>query len=186
MLGLLDKKNQMTLSFERKGDMIYIIGKVTNDIASSQYLIHYHKVDYSPAPYFKLDEEYELHKTILELIDHHLICSAHDVSEGGLFITLLESCIPNQLGFDITTDSEIREDAFLFGEGQGRVVVSVCPSREDEFIDFMMKQKVPFITLGHVTKGELRIDDISYGFIKDYTQFYNKAIEKMLNTKDDN
>jgi len=182
MLGLLDKKNQMTLAFERKGDMIYLIGKITDDIASSQYLVHYHKIEYSPAPYFNLEDEYELHKVISEIIERRLICSAHDVSEGGLFITLLESCIPNQLGFDITTDSEIREDAFLFGEGQGRVVVSVCPSREDEFVDFMMKQKVPFITLGHVTKGELRIDDISYGFIKDYTQMYNEALEKMLNS----
>lgn len=182
MLGLLDKKNQMTLAFERKGDMIYLIGKTTEDMASSQYLIHHHKIEYSPAPYFNLDEELELHKVILELIENRLICSAHDISEGGLFVSLLESCIPNQLGFDITTDSEIREDAFLFGEGQGRVVVSVCPSREDEFVDFMMKQKVPFITLGHVTKGELRIDDLSYGFIKDYCQLYNQAVEKLLNT----
>ncbi|MCX7861794.1 MAG: phosphoribosylformylglycinamidine synthase subunit PurL [Bacteroidales bacterium] len=182
MLGILDKKNQMSLAFQRKGDMIYLIGKCTNDIASSQYLIHYHNIQHSPAPYFNLDEEYELHQVLLALIDNHLICSAHDVSEGGLFITLLESCIPNQLGFDITTDSEIREDAFLFGEGQGRIVVSVCPSCEDDFVDFMMKQRVPFITLGHVTKGELRIDDISYGFIKDYTQLYNQAIEQMLNT----
>lgn len=182
MLGLLDKKNQMSLAFERKGDMIYLIGKCTNDIASSQYLIHYHKVKYSPAPYFDLDEEYQMQKVVSTLIDKRLICSAHDVSEGGLFITLLESSMPNQLGFDITTDSEIREDAFLFGEGQGRVVVSVCPSREDDFVDFMMKEKVPFITLGHVTKGELRIDDVSYGFIKDYTLLYNQAIEQILNS----
>ncbi len=182
MLGLLDKKNQMSLAFERKGDMIYLIGKSTNDIASSQYLIHYHKVQYSPAPYFDLDEEYQMQKVVSTLIDKRLICSAHDVSEGGLFITLLESSMPNQLGFDITTDSEIREDAFLFGEGQGRVVVSVCPSREDDFVDFMMNQKVPFITLGHVTKGELRIDDVSYGFIKDYTLLYHQAIEQILNS----
>ncbi|NSW44289.1 MAG: phosphoribosylformylglycinamidine synthase subunit PurL [Bacteroidales bacterium] len=181
MLGVMDKKNQMSLAFERKGDMIYLIGPSKNDIASSQYLIHYHGVEKSPAPYFDIEEEYKLQQIIMELIEHRMICSAHDVSEGGLFITLLESSIPNQLGFDITTDSEIREDAFLFGESQSRVVVSVCPSREDAFIDFMVKQNFPFITLGHVTKGELRIDDVSYGFIKDYTQLYNNAIEKIMN-----
>jgi len=181
MLGVMDKKNQMSLAFERKGDMIYLIGLSKNDISSSQYLIHYHGVENSPAPYFDIEEEYKLQQIIMDLIEHRMICSAHDVSEGGLFITLLESSIPNQLGFDITTDSEIREDAFLFGEGQSRVVVSVCPSREDAFIDFMVKQNFPFITLGHVTKGELRIDDVSYGFIKDYTQLYNNAIEKIMN-----
>jgi len=147
MLGVMDKKNQMSLAFERKGDMIYLIGPSKNDIASSQYLIHYHGVEKSPAPYFDIDIEHRLQQILMELIEHRMICSAHDVSEGGLFITLLESSMPNQLGFDITTDSEIREDAFLFGEGQSRVVVSVCPSREDSFIDFMIKHNFPFITL---------------------------------------
>jgi len=182
MLGVMDKKNQMSLAFERKGDMIYLIGPSKNDISSSQYLINYHGVEKSPSPYFDIDVEYRLQQILMELIENKMICSAHDVSEGGLFITLLESAIPNQFGFDITTDSDIREDAFLFGESQSRVVVSVCPSREDEFIDFMIKQNFPFITLGHVTKGELRIDDVSYGFIKDYSQLYLNAIEKIVNS----
>ncbi|NMD00341.1 MAG: phosphoribosylformylglycinamidine synthase subunit PurL [Bacteroidales bacterium] len=182
MLGVMDKKNQMSLAFERKGDMIYLIGPSKNDISSSQYLINYHGVEKSPSPYFDIDVEYRLQQILMELIENKMICSAHDVSEGGLFITLLESAIPNQFGFDITTDSDIREDAFLFGESQSRVVVSVCPSREDEFIDFIIKQNFPFITLGHVTKGELRIDDVSYGFIKDYSQLYLNAIEKIVNS----
>lgn len=182
MIGIMDKKNQMSLAFERKGDMIYLIGQSKNDISSSQYLINYHGIEKSPAPFFDIDVEFKLQQIIMELIDNKLICSAHDVSEGGLFITLLESAMPNQFGFDITTDSDVREDAFLFGEGQSRVVVSVCPSLEDAFVDFMIKQNFPFITLGHVTKGELRIDDVSYGFIKDYTQLYNNAIEKIINS----
>lgn len=182
MIGVMDKKNQMSLAFQRKGDMIYLIGPSKNDIASSQYLINYHGIEKSPAPFFDIDIEFKLQQTIMELIDNRMICSAHDVSEGGLFITLLECSIPNQFGFDITTDSDVREDAFLFGEGQSRVVVSVCPSLEDTFIDFMIKQNFPFITLGHVTKGELRVDDISYGFIKDYTRLYNTAIENIINS----
>jgi phosphoribosylformylglycinamidine synthase len=182
MLGILDKKNQMTLAFERKGDMIYLVGKSKNDISSSQYLINYHGIKNSPAPYFDMELEHHLQNVIMELIENKFICSAHDVSEGGLFISLLESSIPNQLGFDITTDSEIREDAFLFGESQSRVIVSVCPSNEDAFIDFMVKQNLQFITIGHVTKGELRIDDESFGFIKDYTTIYNNAIENIMNS----
>lgn len=182
MLGVMDKKNQMSLAFERKGDMIYLIGPSKNDISSSQYLLNYHGIEKSPAPYFDIDVEYKLQQVLMELIENKMICSAHDVSEGGLFISLLESSMPNQFGFDITTDSDIREDAFLFGESQSRVIVSVCPSREDAFIDFMIKQNFPFITLGHVTKGELRVDDISYGFIKDYSQLYLTAIEKIVNS----
>ena len=107
-----------------------------------------------------------------------MIRSAHDVSDGGLFITLLESSMPRGLGFDITTDAEVRKDAFLFGESQGRVIVSVSPSRETQFLDFMMHSGVAFLALGHVTKGELRIDDVSFGFITDYRRVYDTSIEK--------
>ena len=82
-----------------------------------------------------------------------LVRSAHDVSDGGLFINLVESSITNKLGFDITSDAEVRADAFLFGEAQGRIVVSVTPRKEDAFIDYMIAQKHPFSALGHVTKG---------------------------------
>lgn len=180
MLGITSKDNIMTLAFKQKGDMIYLIGPSKNDINQSQYLIHYHKIKESPAPFFDIKWEAKLQKIILELIRYKLINSAHDVSEGGLFITLLESSLPNHLGFDITTDSEIRLDAFLFGESQGRVVVSVSEKREPYFLDFMIKNKVPFITLGHVTKGEFRIDDISYGFVYDYENIYINSISKIM------
>ena len=57
------------------------------------------------------------------LIKRGLITAAHDVSDGGLWTTLVEMALPRGLGFEVITDSEIREDAFLFGEGQGRAVV---------------------------------------------------------------
>ena len=181
MLGILnDKNHQMTISFKNKGDMIYLIGESKNDISSSEYLINYHKIKKSPAPWFDLEFEHKLHNVIHGLIQNNLIYSAHDVSEGGLFITLLESSMLRGLGFDITTDAEIREDAFLFGESQGRVVVSVTPHRENDFIDFMMNNKFPFSTLGHVTKGDMRIDDVAYGFIEDARKEYDKAIEELI------
>ena len=86
----------------------------------------------------------------------------------------------NNLGFDITTDAEVRLDAFLFGESQGRIIVSVNSTYETDFIDLMMEQQVPFTTLGHVTRGELRIDDNSYGFITDLKQVYDSVIEKEM------
>lgn len=182
MLGIIEDKNhQMTMAFKNKGNMIYLIGESKNDIASSEYLNSWHKIKESPAPWFDINVEYKLHEIIRGLIKKNLICSAHDVSEGGLFISLLESSMPRGYGFDITSDAEVRDDAFLFGESQGRVVVSVTQHRENEFIDFMMESKFPFSTLGHVTKGEMRVDDIAYGFVEDARKEYDEAIEKLLN-----
>lgn len=181
MIGVIENKNdQMSIAFKNKGDMIYLIGKSRNDINSSEYLNFIHKIEASPAPYFDLDEEHEVQEAIKGLIQKNLILSAHDVADGGLFVTLVESALGKCFGFDVTPDAEIRKDAFLFGEAQGRVVVSVSPSNEDHFIDYMIEQKVPFSALGHVTKSELRIDDNSYGFINDIKKLYDNALEKYL------
>jgi len=181
MLGILsDKANHVPLSFDRKGDVIYLIGESADDINCSEYLYSYHRVKKSPAPKFDLDFEVKLSKLLQILAAKKLVKSMHDVSDGGLYITLLESAMPNNLGFDITTASEFRTDAFLFGESQGRVVVSMNEDQEDEFVDFMMKEKFPFSLLGHVTKGELRIDDESFGFIKDAKELYDNTIGKIM------
>jgi phosphoribosylformylglycinamidine synthase subunit PurL len=181
MIGINKDKNcLMNLSFKNKGDMIYLIGKSENDIASSEYLVSYHKIRKSPAPHFNLDFEHGVQEVVKSLIKHHLIHSAHDISDGGLLITLAESAMVMDFGFDITSDAEVRLDAFLFGEAQSRIVVSVSPTRETEFLDFMLEQDVPFSALGHVTKEELRVDDISYGFISDVKRIYEQALEEAI------
>jgi phosphoribosylformylglycinamidine synthase len=88
--------------------------------------------------------------------------------------------MPRELGFDIVTDSEIREDAFLFGEGQGRIVVSVSEEQEEDFIEFMIDSGVNFTLLGHVTKGKLMVDDTHFGFITEAKDAYNNALGKLL------
>ena len=180
MIGTMEKNNKMSLGFKKKGHVIFLIGKSVNDIASSQYLVTEHKIKKSPAPYLNLNEEFMMQEAVKGMIKNKLIHSAHDVSDGGLFINLIESAIVNDLGFDITTDAEIRQDAFLFGEAQGRVVVTVSKSKENDFIDFMMTQGAPFVILGHVTKGEIRVDDLSFGFIKDYKSKYNNSLSEIL------
>jgi len=181
MLGLVkDKKHMMSLDFKEKGDVIFLIGKSHNSIACSQYLYTVHGVKESPPPEFDLDYEFRIQKAVMGLIRGGWIRSAHDVSDGGLYVTLVESSITRELGFDITSPAEIRKDAFLFGEAQSRVVVSVNLEKEDGFIDYMIAQELQFSTLGHVTKGELRVDDISFGFISDVKKNYLTALEKIL------
>ena len=181
MIGLLeDKTKAMTLDFKQKGDLIFIIGDSHNDISSSEYLASYHGVKASPAPYFDLEKEYTMQDTVKGLIQQELINAAHDVADGGLFISLTEMSMPRDLGFDIVTDAEIREDAFLFGEAQGRVVVTVSEETEEDFIEFMMGSNVSFTLLGHVTKGKMMVDDEHFGFITEAKELFNNALGKKL------
>lgn len=181
MLGILeDKKMLMTMDFKKSGDKIYLLGSSQNDINASEYLIHYQKTKLSPPPYFNLDEEYELQQILLKLIKNQIISSAHDISEGGLFISLFESAAPRNLGFDISSETDIRKDAFLFGEAQGRVIVSVNPQLEDEFIEIMQHTYIDFSNIGEVKGKDAIIDFKSFGSIAELKQLYNQAIEKIM------
>ena len=182
MVGVVEPKNHhVTLSFKHKGDMIFLIGRSRNDINGSEYLSIVHQIEPTMTPFYHEDEEIEIQNAVKDLVKTDLIRSVHDISSGGLFISLLESAIPLEFGFDITTDAEVRKDAFLFGESQSRIVVSVAPGKQDEFIDFLIEKKVPFSILGHVTKGEIRVDDESYGFISDLKPIFESTIEKWVN-----
>lgn len=177
MIGIVpDKSKIMSLDFKSKGDLIFIIGESHDDISSSEYLVSYHGVHASPAPYFDLDKEWALQETMKGLIDKELVNAAHDCADGGLFIAMMEMAMPNDLGFDIVTDAEIREDAFLFGEAQSRIVVGVNEDQEDDFIDFMFNQKVPYTLLGHVTKGKVCVDDEQFGFVNELKDVYDNAL----------
>jgi phosphoribosylformylglycinamidine synthase len=181
MLGVLDDVSTLTtLDFKRKGDLIYLIGQSVNDIASSQYLASFHGITACPAPYFDLDQEYAMHQVVKQLIRENLIASAHDVADGGLYIALLESSLPNDLGFDIETDEEIRKDAFLFGEAQGRVVVSVRPENQEAFVELMATSETEFSLLGTVTKGELIIDQESFGSVAEAKAVYSNVLHNIL------
>ncbi len=181
MVGIVENyEDVMTVNFRNKGDMIFLIGRSDNDISSSEYLAFMHLINESAAPKFDLEYEMRMQEVVGNLIKRKLVSSAHDVSLGGLFITLVECSLAGGLGFDVTSPAEIRGDAFLFGESQSRVVVSVSAEKETEFLDFMMETGVHFSTLGHVTKEELRIDDVSFGFISDYARDFESALEQHL------
>ncbi|KIC92998.1 phosphoribosylformylglycinamidine synthase subunit PurL [Flavihumibacter solisilvae] len=179
MVGLLENiDNKMTLNFREEGDHIFLVGRATNDINSSEYLNKIVGVEYSPAPHFDLEEEFALQQTVSSLISKNLISSAHDISEGGLFVTLAESGFTGSLGFEIETDKEIRKDAFLFGEGQSRVVVTVSDANLAGFIESMAGKD--FTRLGRVTAGTVKVDGESWGTISEWKDKYDTAIEKLL------
>ena len=181
MLGVLDDKdNMMTLDFKNEGDLIYLIGKSVNDIASSQYLASYHNISASPAPYFDLEEEYVTHQLVKQLIKSKLVESAHDVADGGLYIALAEAAMPRELGFEIDTDSEIRKDAFLFGEAQGRIVVSVKPENQEAFVELMATSESDYSLLGSVTSGEFKVDGEVFAVAPQTKEVFQNVLHNIL------
>jgi phosphoribosylformylglycinamidine synthase II len=180
MVGVLETPAaRMTLDFKQEGDLIFLLGKTVDDLASSEYLHKIHGVEFSPAPYFDLNEESAVQHTTSALISRGLVNSAHDVSEGGLLVTLLESSFNRNRGFSVITGNKtIRPDSYWFGEAQGRIVVSVAPEQAAAF-----KQQlgtVPFEELGIVTDGELILDGADWGMIDTWKEKYDNAIHRVL------
>lgn len=101
-------------------------------------------------------------------VDSGFINSMHRISAKGIFDSLVECCRENRLGFDITADSDYDDEFFLKGNTKYTVIVSVDNEQEEDFVNMMYAHGVDTMLLGHVTKGELRMDDRSFGFIDDY------------------
>jgi len=181
MIGLLeDKNNLMSLDFKGKGDLIFLIGESKNCINSSEYLANLRGVKASGAPYFDIDQETDVQNVVYNLIESKLVNAVHDVADGGLFTALAEMGYNNNLGFDIETDEEIRKDAFLFGEAQSRVVVSVVEAFQDDFIEQLVASNVEFTLLGHVTKGRIAIDEEEFGTIEEYKKIHENSLTDIL------
>lgn len=182
MIGIVeDKAHRTTLDFKNEGDVIYLIGESKNDISSSEYLYSFHKVKNTPAPYFDMDTEFNLQKAITSLIRSKAVNSAHDLSDGGLFMSLLESSMVNNLGFEINSDSSVRKDAFLFGEAQSRVIVSVSADKTEVVEAELKKHKVAFTKLGSVKGKAVVMDGTHYGSVAEFKKSFDTSIEGYLN-----
>jgi len=182
MVGVLDSyEDKMTLGFKEEGDLIYLVGQSNNDINCSEYLHKICGVEYSPAPHFDLDEEFSVQQTILKLISQKLIQSAHDISEGGLFITLLESGFVTGFGFETAQDdTSLRADAFWFGESQSRVVVSVSPAKQLAFESMMASSSISSSLLGKVVGKHVVINKENWGAIATWKSSYDEQIGSLM------
>ncbi|MHA8079645.1 phosphoribosylformylglycinamidine synthase subunit PurL [Aquirufa regiilacus] len=181
MLGILEKpENKMTLDFKAEGDLVYLVGESVNDIASSEFLYSYRKVKASPAPHFDLPTEQLVQKGILGLIEGKLIQSAHDVSDGGVLVTLAESAFPRGLGFDVKSDAGIRQDAMWFGEAQSRVIVSVSPAKQAAFETYLIGLGIKSTQLGTVKGTDMVVDGQVVSSLAKASGSYFTALETAL------
>ena len=158
MVGLIDDVDDVTrATFETPGDAIVLLGEPTSELGGSEYLARVHDVTAGAPPHCDLDAERRLIDALLESIRDGGVSSAHDCSEGGLAVALAESAMANReqpmsATVDLTAWSNLPARALLFGEAQGRVVVSAANPAEVERI--AAKHGVPARRIGVVEPAE--------------------------------
>ncbi|MDO4539930.1 MAG: phosphoribosylformylglycinamidine synthase subunit PurL [Syntrophomonadaceae bacterium] len=152
MVGLLKNVDKRCdLAFKHEGDLIFLLGKMSDNIAGSEYLALCHHLETGAIPALELDSQRGLIELLLAAIDGGWLKSAHDVSDGGLAVALAESAIAGDIGCEVTVAaSGLRGDGVLFGEAPGRAVVSVAPGVEAQLEALAAEHKVPLQRLGTV------------------------------------
>ncbi len=174
MVGVIEKPEHITTQwFKDAGDVIVLLGD-TVDAAdpllglggSAHFQVAHGKKTGLP-PRMDLEREKILHTTLLGLIQSGLVKSAHDCSDGGLAVTLAESCISQQIAretprligatIDFFDAKEVRLDALLFGETQSRIVISCAPLDATKVVERAKLMGVPAAKIGTVGGAELNI-----------------------------
>ncbi len=182
MVGLIENINtdRFSMSLRQAGDYIYLIGKNESDFGSSEYLYSYCGVKYSPAPYLNLQEEKALQDCILGMRGTELVVSIHDVSDGGLIVSVLESAFAGMIGFDLHTSTDMRTDMALYGEAGGRAVVSVRPDKNADFQLYMQTCGIPYSPIGRVNGENVIVNGELIGTVEYLKSLYDNALYNIM------
>ncbi len=161
MLGLVDdiENDVMTPSFKNEGDPIFYIGAERKELGGSEYLHTVYGLTTGDAPQIDLNFEARLQKTLLQSIKKGMINAAHDISDGGLAVTLAEMAIFSGLGSNISTRA-LGEDMhqILYSEAQSGVVITCEQGKTETLKQHFEQAGVSCFEIGNVEDNSLNID----------------------------
>ena len=164
-VGLTDHvSDNCTPDFKNIGDIVLILGidevsSSVDTLAGSEYLSLIHSI-VAGQPKIELDLELNVQKVCRDLIAKKILESAHDCSDGGLAVTLSESAILGNLGFEGEFTLDDRWDSALFGETQSRIVVSVKKDNLHKLVEICKSSNLPYCELGSVVQDKFIINDL--------------------------
>jgi len=157
IVGLIQDVDHITTQgFKNEGDVLLLFGETKPEIGGSEYQKQMSGSISGRPPMIDLDVEKRLQQAVLAAIRSGKVSSAHDLSEGGLAVALVESAT-DELGATVEWDIDMRADIALFSESQSRVLLSVKPEHVDAVMSIAAEHGVPCTQLGTVGGKELTI-----------------------------
>ncbi|UCD14997.1 MAG: phosphoribosylformylglycinamidine synthase subunit PurL [Candidatus Omnitrophota bacterium] len=182
MVGVIDDlKTATSCGFKKENDLIFLIGENKEELGASQYLSIIHNLKKGSPPQLDLEQERNVQLSVLTMIKAGLVSSAHDCSEGGFAVALAESCISGNLGAQIKVSHDnISNAAFLFGETQSRIIISVSEGNKEKIEQVCAKFNVKHTLIGKVRADNLKINELINVRVADLTDAYKQAIPKIV------
>lgn len=183
MLGLVEnvERDATTADFKADGDVILYVGAPRKGLGGSEYLSWCHKLVTGDAPALDLEFEKNLQQAVLAAIRSGLVRSAHDVSDGGLAVTLAESCLfgGRGAGVDLSALGGATRET-LFSEAQSGIVLSCAPDDADRLMAHFAAHPVPCHNLGRVGGTDLAIAGILALPVAQLADLHGNAIRKKM------
>ena len=183
MLGVIEHLSHITTQwFKDEDDLVVLLGSMREEIGGSEYLKVIHGIEDGPAPVVEIVEELRVLKTCLYAIRDGIIKSAHDCSEGGLAVALIECCVSSEkgLGAEVELHEDMREDAILFGESQSRVIVTIHKRDLPRLKVIADSHQTPLKVIGRVKGDRLRINRSIDLSVKELLTLWQGSFEKMI------
>jgi phosphoribosylformylglycinamidine synthase len=184
LVGLLtDVSHHTTQWFKSEADVILMLGRTREELGGSEYLAVAHNLVRGTPPWIDLAVEMQVQQVCLQAIRDGLVRSAHDISEGGLAVALAEACIagPDEpLGAEIEMEASIRPDAWLFGESQSRILLSIRRKHVSRLRDMARAADVPLTVLGEVRGRRLRIGNLIDVPVSELRRAWTEALPRRM------
>ncbi|MBA32159.1 MAG: phosphoribosylformylglycinamidine synthase II [Chloroflexi bacterium] len=184
-IGIIDNTdNYADIKFKEEGDLIVVLGDSTawgkiSDLSGSEYLEKIHK-RVQGQPEIDLDLEIKTQKLCRLGIKNKIIKSAHDVSDGGIAINIIESCISGGVGAIINEDIVNRWDAALFGETQSKIVISISTDNFNELVILANQNSVPYKSIGYVGGESIKFSNLLSISLEEVENEWGSSLEKLL------
>ena len=160
MVGLLDDVEKTCTISPQRDNILVLLGEIQPLPGGSEYLSMSTGNYNGPVPQVDLDLEAALCKLLPQAIQQDLITAAHDVSEGGIAVTLAEMGMASGLGLEVSVPEGVRADYWLFSESPGAVVAAVKQDKVNDLMSLAGAHGVALETLGLVTGDEVCIQGL--------------------------
>jgi phosphoribosylformylglycinamidine synthase len=162
VLGVIDDVTRRTpigFTSEMEGHQLYLLGETEEELSGSEWanVIHGHLGGRPPA--VDLEMEKQLADILINASRDGLIDAAHDVSDGGVAQTLVESALRGGVGARVWAPDGLDPFLFLFAESAGRAVVAVPRTEEVRFTDMCTARRFPHAKIGVITGDSLDVQD---------------------------
>ena len=155
MVGLIEDADQILPNhYQEAGDLIVLLGCSKAELGGSQLQKLVEGSLKGRPPALDLDYEKRLQQAVLAAVKGGLLRSAHDLSDGGLAVAVLESAFGTGLGIDLNFSQDLSVSAALFGESQSRIVVSINPNQLEALQALAAEHQIDLTVLGAVTAAD--------------------------------